>query len=254
MAQAAATVKGVTLELGGKSANIIFEDADLDRAVNGAVAGIFGAAGQTCIAGSRLLVHASLHDQVVEAMAARAEAVGLGDPLDPATEMGPVAHRGQWEAILARIDEARRSGAQIVAGGGGADIGAGLFVRPTVIAGVRNEMTVAQEEIFGPVVVVIPFEDDDEAVAIANDSRFGLAAGVWTADLSRAHRVAGRLQAGQVWVNSYRVQAAQAPFGGIKQSGYGRERGTEAIQEYMRLKNTMVDLSDGARDPFAIKA
>lgn len=252
-AAAAANVVPATLELGGKSANIIFDDADLTRATNGAVAGIFAAAGQTCIAGSRLLVHASIYDQVVEKMATRANTVALGDPLDPATEMGPVAHRGQWQAILSHIDTARQEGAEIIAGGGAADIGAGLFIQPTVIAGVTNSMAIAREEVFGPVLAVIPFDDEDQAVAIANDSRFGLAAGIWTQDLSRAHRVARRLEAGQVWINTYRVQAAQAPFGGTKQSGYGRERGTEAINEYLRIKNTMIDLSTDQRDPFAIK-
>jgi aldehyde dehydrogenase (NAD+) len=249
----AKNVVPVTLELGGKSANIIFDDADVRSAINGAVAGIFAAAGQTCIAGSRLLVHASHYEQVVEAMVARANEVVLGDPLNPATEMGPVAHRGQWEAILHHIERARNDGAEIVAGGHSAEVGHGLFVQPTVIARARNDMEIAQEEVFGPVVVVIPFESEDEAIAIANDSPFGLAAGVWTQNLARAHRVAAQLQVGQVWINTYRVQAAQAPFGGTKRSGYGRERGIEAIDEYLRIKNTMIDLSDEQRDPFAIK-
>lgn len=253
-AAAAVNVIPVTLELGGKSANMIFADADLARAIPGAVAGIFAAAGQTCIAGSRLLVHRSLYDQVVEAIASRARVVKLGDPREAETEMGPVAHKAQWEKILGDITRARESGAQVVAGGGAAQVNeAGLFVEPTVLAEVHNDMPIAQQEVFGPVLAVIPFDEEDEAVSIANDTEFGLAAGIWTENLTRAHRVAKQLDCGTVWVNTYRSSAAQAPFGGVKHSGYGRERGVEAVDEYLRVKNTMIELSTAPRDPFTLR-
>lgn len=250
---AARSIVPVTLELGGKSANIVFADADLERAVPGAVAGIFAAAGQSCIAGSRLLVHRDVYEHVVEAVAERAHGVRMGDPLDPATEMGPVAHRGQMESVLAHIARAQRDGAELVAGGGTRDHeGPGLFVCPTVFADVRNDMALAQEEVFGPVLAVLPFDDDDEAIATANDTRFGLAAGIWTNDVTRAHVVARELRCGTVWVNTYRASAAQAPFGGVRRSGYGRERGVEALGDYTTVKNTMVDLSRDEREPFTL--
>ncbi len=251
---AAKSIVPVTLELGGKSANIIFADADLKRAVPGAVAGIFAAAGQTCIAGSRLLVHESLYSDVLQAVAERARAVRLGDPLDPATEMGPVAHRAQLESITADIARAREDGAEVITGGAASTgNGSGLFLDPTVVGGVRNDMSLSQKEVFGPVLAVLPFSDDEQAAAIANDSPYGLAAGIWTNDLTRAHLVAKELRCGTVWINTYRSSAAQAPFGGVKKSGYGRERGTEALLDYTRVKNVMIDLSNEVRDPFTLK-
>lgn len=252
-ANAAANVVPCVFELGGKSANIIFPDADLDRAVVGAVSGIFAAAGQTCIAGSRLLVHDSIHDRVLDALAERAAAIRLGDPMDPDTEMGPLAHLGQHESVLRRIAEARADGARLVTGGSAAPgAPSGLFVRPTVFADVTSSMRLAQEEVFGPVLAVLRFRDEAEAVRIANDTRYGLASGIWTSDVSLAHRVGKRLRAGTVWINTYRTSAAQAPFGGVGLSGYGRERGTDALLEYTRTKNTMIDLSGSARDPFRL--
>jgi aldehyde dehydrogenase (NAD+) len=243
-----------TLELGGKGANVVCSDADLSRAIPGVLAGIFAASGQTCVAGSRLLIHRSLHDEVVEVLAGRAETVRCGDPLQMETEMGPVAHRGQRESILGFIDRARDDGAELVAGGRDATerIG-GLFIAPTIFTGVRPDAELAREEVFGPVLAVIAFDDDDEAVAIANSTDYGLASGVWTESLRRGHRIARELRSGTVWVNTYRSSAAQAPFGGMKRSGYGRERGLEAISEYVQVKNTMIELSDEVRDPFAIK-
>ena len=256
-AAAATTLVPVTLELGGKSANIIFDDANLDRAVVGAVAGIFAAGGQTCIAGSRLLVQDGVYDTVLQRVAERAEAIVLGDPMLDTTQMGPVANQPQLNRILGMIEAGRDAGAQLVCGGespADPELADGLFVRPTVFGDVDPDSRLAQEEIFGPVLSVIRFSTEEEAIQIANGTEFALASGIWTQDLSRAHRVARGLVAGTVWVNTYRSSAAQAPFGGVKKSGYGRERGIEAIDDYLWTKNVMVDLSDSVRDPFSIQA
>jgi len=246
----------VTLELGGKSPNIIFEDANLEHAAIGALAGIFGATGQTCVAGSRLLVQRSVHDRIVESLGERTRAIRLGDPLDPATDMGTAANEPQFRRILAFIERACAEGARVVAGGNaarGPGLERGFFVEPTVFADVRNEMEIAQEEVFGPVLAVIPFEDEEEAIRIANATRYGLAAGVWTENLSRALRMTRALRAGQVWVNTYRSLAVQTPFGGFKESGFGREKGKQALDEFLASKNVMIDFSGVARDPFAMR-
>jgi len=258
IARAAADVLvPVTLELGGKSANIVFDDADLDRAVPGAVAGIFAAGGQTCIAGSRLLVHESIGEEFTRRVAEMASQIRLGDPADAETQMGPVASPLQRDRIIAMIDDAKAEGARLIMGGGVPSddrLADGAFVEPTIFADVDPASRLAQQEVFGPVLAVTSFSTDEEAVAIANSTDFGLASGIWTKDVARAHRVARDLVAGTVWVNTYRYSAAQAPFGGVKQSGYGRERGLEALEEYLRTKNVLLDLSDEIRDPFAIKA
>jgi len=251
---ASRNITRVTLELGGKSPNIIFADADLNRAVVGAVAGIFAATGQSCIAGSRLLVEEAVYDEVVSAIVARAEAIRLGDPLETATEMGPVANRNQFEGILDAIDQAVAEGAKILTGGKrvlDGPLGKGFFIAPTVLAA-TNAMRIAQTEIFGPVLSVMRFKDEAEAIRMANDTVYGLASGVWTSDLNRAHRMARAIKSGVVWINNYRSSAPQAPFGGYKQSGYGRERGEEALLDYTQIKNVMMDLSVDTRDPFLI--
>lgn len=252
-ANAAANLVPATFELGGKSPNIVFDDANLDRAIPGAISGIFAAAGQTCVAGSRLLLQRGIHDQVVDAIAERAKAIRLGDPMDPDTQMGPIAHADQYAHITSLVEGARSDGATLVAGGAPVDdIAGGMFFQPTIFTDVDPESTLAQTEAFGPVLAVIPFDDEDEAVAIANGTTYGLAAGLWSQDINRALRVARQLEAGMVWVNTYRASAAQAPFGGVKLSGYGRERGTEGLLEYTRIRNTMVDLSEAVRDPFLL--
>ncbi len=245
----------VTLELGGKSPNIIFADANMDRAIVGAIAGIFAATGQSCIAGSRLLVEDSVFEQVVNTIVARAKKIRLGNPLEKETEMGPVANRKQFEEILNYIDKAIAEGAKVLTGGERVqhgDLSKGYFIAPTVLEA-TNDMIIAQTEVFGPVLSVIRFKSEDEAIQIANDTLYGLASGVWTSDLNRAHRMARAIKAGVVWINTYRSSAAQAPFGGYKQSGYGRERGEEALLDYTQVKNVMMDLSSDLRDPFLIK-
>ena len=253
-AQAAQNVVPMTLELGGKSANIILDDAELDKAIPGSVAGIFAASGQTCIAGSRLLVNRQVYDEVVKGILERIKSVKFGDPQDLSTDMGPVAHRGQWESIHRHIEKAQEDGSELLAGGREASekLG-GLFVAPTVFGNVDPKSDLAQNEIFGPVLAVIPFDTDDEAIKIANGTKFGLASGVWTINIRRAHKMASQINAGQIWINTYRSSGAMAPFGGFGQSGYGKERGTEAMLEYTRYKNVMMDLSEDVRDPFTIK-
>ncbi|MGE0218195.1 aldehyde dehydrogenase family protein [Mycolicibacterium sp.] len=252
-ANAARNVIPLTLELGGKGANIIFEDANLDRAVPGAVSGIFAATGQTCVAGSRLLVHESRYDEVVAAVARRAEAIRLGDPMDEQTQMGPMANENQYRHVLRMIAEAKEDGAELITGGGPPpDRPESLFVAPTVFGRVDRGSRLANTEVFGPVLAAMPFRDEDDAIALANGTDYGLAAGLWTQDINRALRVAGELDTGTVWINTYRTSASQAPFGGVKRSGYGRERGTEGLTEYTRVKNTMIDLSETVRDPFVL--
>jgi aldehyde dehydrogenase (NAD+) len=246
----------VTLELGGKSPNMIFEDADLDKAVVGALAGIFAATGQTCIAGSRLLVQRKVHDEVASRLVERAQKIRLGNPLDKATEMGTAANEPQFNRIMQSIKNAEKEGATLATGGRaatGENLSKGFFIEPTIFTNVENKMALAQEEIFGPVLSIIPFDTEEEAVAIGNDTKYGLASGVWTTNLSRALRVSRAIHAGTVWVNTYRAASVMAPFGGFKDSGFGRERGVVALEEFLQTKNVMIDFSDEERDPFAIK-
>jgi acyl-CoA reductase-like NAD-dependent aldehyde dehydrogenase len=239
--QAADSVKRLTLELGGKSPNVVFADADLDAAVKGAYNGIFYGKGEVCAAGSRLFVERSVHDQLLEKLVERTKRLQPGDPLHPKTRLGALVSEGQRRSVLDYVERGVAEGAELVAGGEPAEVdGKGWFMQPTILAGVDNEMTVAREEIFGPVLVTIPFDDAEQAVELANASIYGLAAGVWTRDIAKAHSVAARIQAGTVWINQYNWYDAGAPFGGFKQSGYGRELGRQALEHYTETKTVFV--------------
>ena len=253
---AARGIKKVTLELGGKSANIVFDDAEIDNAVKGAVSGIFAATGQTCIAGSRLLVQHSIHDQFMDKLLALARTARMGDPLQETTQVGPITTPSQYKKVLEYIEIAKGEGAACVLGGAAAtrpECGEGWFVEPTIFTGVDPKMRIAQEEVFGPVLSVIPFDTDDEAVEIANDTLFGLAAGVWTTSIKRALRMSERLEAGTVWVNTYRAVSYMSPFGGYKRSGLGRESGISAIRDYLQEKSVWIDTNDDVPNPFVMR-
>jgi (Z)-2-((N-methylformamido)methylene)-5-hydroxybutyrolactone dehydrogenase len=253
---AARGIKHVTLELGGKSANIVFDDADLDQAVKGVVSGIFAATGQTCIAGSRALIHRSVHAEFVERLLALAKTARMGNPLDPSTQVGPVTTRPQYEKVLDYIRIAKEEGAVCQLGGAPAqreECGSGWFVEPTVFTGVNPEMRIANEEVFGPVLSIIPFDDEDEAVRIANNTVYGLAAGVWTQSIRRALLMSERLEAGTVWVNTYRAVSYMSPFGGYKRSGIGRESGIDAIRDYLQTKSVWIDIAGNAPNPFVMR-
>ena len=245
MRGASSTLKRITLELGGKSPNIVLADADVDAAIRGATIGIFYGKGEVCAAGSRLLVDRAIKDEFIDTLAARARKMAPGDPLDPKTRFGAISSKKQLETVLRYIETGKQEGATLVAGGSRADIGTGrgYFVQPTVFAGVTPGMTISREEIFGPVLAAIEFADLDEAIARANDTQYGLAAGVWTRDIKKAHYIARRLQAGTVWINTYNVYDAAAPFGGYKQSGFGREMSAHAIEHYTQVKTVWVDLN-----------
>jgi len=251
MRAAAGHLARVSLELGGKSPQVVFADADLEAAANGVVAGVFAATGQTCMAGSRLLVERSVHDELLERVSARAAAVRLGDPMEAETEMGPVAFEDHLANVQGRIATAEAEGARLVTGGR-RPARDGFFIEPTVFADVRAEMSIAREEVFGPVLAVQAFDGAEEAVRMANDSPYGLAAGIWTADVRRAHKVAHAIRAGTVWINAYRSVGPMAPFGGFKASGLGRENGLEALHEYTEHKTVWVELGGATRDPFKL--
>ncbi|MCO5130481.1 MAG: aldehyde dehydrogenase [Xanthobacteraceae bacterium] len=253
---AAQTFKRLTLELGGKSAQLVFPDTDIDNAVKGVVSGIFAATGQTCIAGSRLLVHDSIHNEFLDKFVTLARTARMGDPMDTATQVGPVTTQPQYQRVLSCIAMARGEGAECVMGGQPADrpeCGDGWFIEPTVFSGVSNSMRIAQEEVFGPVLSVIRFREDDEAYAMANDTAYGLAAGVWTNDQRRMFTAAKRLRAGTVWTNTYRAVSYMAPFGGFKNSGIGRESGLEAINEYLETKCVWMSYGKDVPNPFVMR-
>jgi acyl-CoA reductase-like NAD-dependent aldehyde dehydrogenase len=253
---AAGTLKPVVLELGGKSPNIVFDDCVIDDAVRGAVAGIFAASGQTCIAGSRLLVQDTIHDQFLDKLVRFASTAKLGDPKLATTQVGPITTRPQHKKVLDYIAIGREDGAELMLGGKAAQVAgsrSGLFVEPSIFAGVDNRMRLAQEEIFGPVLCVIRFRDEDEALAIANDTLFGLAAGVWTQGMRRAMTMSKGLRAGTVWVNTYRAVSYMSPFGGYKQSGFGRENGINAIDEYLQTKSVWINTALDVPNPFTMR-
>ena len=253
---AAPDFKHVALELGGKSPNIVFDDADLQAAVVGAIAGIFAASGQTCIAGSRLLLQRPIHDRFVEALVKIAAEARIGDPMNPETHVGPIATQAQFEKVLDYIDLAKREGAHCALGGGpyrGPGAQGGRFVAPTIFTGVHNRMRIAREEVFGPVLSIIPFDTEEQAFEIANDTPYGLAAGVWTSDIGRALRASEHLQAGTIWVNTYRVGGPSTPFGGYKRSGLGREGGTEALKEWVNTKTVWLCGRPDTKNPFVMR-
>jgi aldehyde dehydrogenase (NAD+) len=237
---AAGNFKRVTLELGGKSANIICADADIDQAVKAASAGIFFNSGQVCSAGSRILAHESIYDEVVERLAVRARSIRLGDPRDPATAMGPVVSNVQMQRVLGYIDIGRGEGAQIVAGGSRRG-DTGFFIEPTVFANVDPAMRISQEEIFGPVASVIAFKDDEDAIRIANGTNYSLAAGVWSSDIGRIHRFVNRLKAGTVWANTFGPTDVRLPWGGSRDSGFGREHGEVALENFTEPKSVWIN-------------
>ncbi|MBA3641436.1 MAG: betaine-aldehyde dehydrogenase [Acidobacteria bacterium] len=245
MRGAADTLKKITLELGGKSPNIVLADADIESAIRGAAVGIFYGKGEVCAAGSRLLVDKSIKNEFIDKLAARAKKMVAGDPMDPKTRFGALSSKKQMDTVLRYIESAKKEGATLVAGGERTDIGTGkgFFVQPTVFADVQPEMTISREEIFGPVLAAIEFADLDEAIARANDTPYGLAAGVWTRDIKKAHYVARKLQAGTVWINTYNVYDTASPFGGYKQSGFGREMSAHALEHYTQVKSVWVDLN-----------
>jgi aldehyde dehydrogenase (NAD+) len=248
------TLKRFTFELGGKAPHILFADADLEMAVNAATASAWAVCGQSCALGSRVLVERPVYDQVAEAFAARARTVRVGRPLDEATHMGPQAHEAQLRKTLGYIDIGRGEGAELIAGGARIardGLAEGYFVEPTVFAGVNNQMRIAREEIFGPVVSLIPFDGEDEAVAIANDTTYGLTAGLWTQNLGRAHRVSQRIEAGIVWVNTYRYIRWSTPYGGFKASGWGRENGVDALEPYLETRTTVISTTGQFANPYA---
>ena len=253
---AAPDFKHVALELGGKSPNIVFDDADIEAAVIGAIAGIFAASGQSCIAGSRLLLQRSIHDRFVKMLVKIAAEARIGDPMDPDTHVGPVATQAQFEKVLHYIELAKSEGAHCVLGGGpdpAARARGGRFVSPTIFTGVNNQMRIAREEVFGPVLAIIPFDTEEQAFEIANDTPYGLAAGVWTSDIGRALRASEQLQAGTIWINTYRTGGPSTPFGGYKRSGLGREGGTDALKEWVNTKTVWLCGKPDTNHPFVMR-
>ncbi len=252
MKGASVNLKRLSFETGGKSPHIIFEDADLEQAINAATHSAFALCGQSCALGSRLLVHESVYDTVVNEIARRSQNVRIGNALDPSTQMGPQAHDEQLQKTLRYLDIGKQEGARLVTGGERiSTMGDGYFVKPTVFADVTNQMRIAREEIFGPVVGVIKFKTEEEAVAIANDTEYGLVAGLWTQNVGRAHRVAAQIQAGMVWVNTYRYIRYNIPYGGYKISGLNRENGSEGLEPYFETKSTIINLSGNYADAYA---
>src|SRR5215510_4304126 len=244
------------LELGGKSPNIVFDDANLDQAEAGVLAGIFAAAGQTCVAGSRAYIQQTIYDRLVDRLVTRARELTLGDPMRAETQMGPVATRMQLEKDESMVQRAVQEGAAVLCGGARpalADFPDGYFYQPTIVHQAASDSFLMRNEVFGPVLAVTPFRDEAEAIALANDTEFGLAAGIWTRDVRRVHKMARALEAGTVWVNTYRALTFNSPFGGYKSSGIGRQNGIEAVHQYLQTKSVWVELGDEVQDPFIMK-
>lgn len=255
-ATAAANLVPCQMELGGKSPHVVFGDVDIERAVNGVVAGVFAAAGQTCVAGSRCFVEAAIYDRFVEALVARTGRITVSHPMEESTDIGPLALSAQLAKVEDYVASGQRDGARLAAGGRrpqAAGLEKGWYFEPTVLADARNDMGFMQDEIFGPVVGVVPFASEDEMIAMANDTRYGLASGIWTSDIDRAMRFATRIDAGTVWINTYRAAAYMSSNGGFKQSGYGRRGGFDVMREFSRSKNVVIDYSGAMQDPFVIR-
>jgi acyl-CoA reductase-like NAD-dependent aldehyde dehydrogenase len=244
MRASADALKRVTLELGGKSPNIVFADSDIDSAVKGAINGIFYGKGEVCCAGSRLFVESKVQDEFMEKLVGRAKKIQPGDPLDPKTRLGAIVSEQQMNTVLGYIEAGKREGAQLVTGGNRVNVGngQGFFIEPTIFGGVSNDMKIAQEEIFGPVLATLTFDDIDQVAEVANQNPYGLAAAIWTRDIKKAHGLSRRLRAGTVWINTYGLMDAALPFGGFKQSGFGRELGMHALQHYTEVKAVWVNL------------
>lgn len=244
MGEASRDLKRITLELGGKSANIVFADADMDMAVDAALYAVYFHSGQCCTAGTRLMLQDSIYDRFVKELAEKAKRIKLGNPKGKDTEMGPLVSKKQQERVLGYIETGKKEGAKCIVGGGAPqapELQAGYFVEPTIFVDVDNRMTIAQEEIFGPVLTVLKFSTEEEAVKLANDTRYGLAGAVWSKDEEKALRVARKLRTGTVWINEYHLISEKAPFGGYKQSGLGRELGEHSLDEYTEVKHIHVD-------------
>lgn len=248
---AARQVKPVVMELGGKSPQLVLHDADIELAANGVAAGIFPATGQSCISGSRAIVHRSVLDDFTEQLVAVSAKARVGEPNDPATHVGPIANKPHYDKVLADIAAAEKAGHRLLLDGRTACCEKGYFIGPTIFADVSNDAKLAQEEIFGPVVAILPFDDEEDAIRIANDTIFGLAGGVWTKDTARAIRIADRIDAGTVYINNYFNAASQSPVGGFKQSGYGRENGWEGMRCFMQTKSVWLSTNPDQPDPFA---
>lgn len=249
--EAVDNLHAVTLELGGKNPNIVFPDADLDNAVNAAMKGVFGGSGQICTAASRLIVHEDIVEDFVEVLSERIKGIAIGDPMDRDTDIGPIAFDNQCNKVETHVEEAMEDGAEVVIGGSRIDEGqSDLFFEPTILTEVESDMTIAQDETFGPVASILPFSDEAEAIHLANDVDYGLVAGIWTEDMRRAHRMSNEIEAGTIWVNEYRYVSYKSPYGGYGISGLGKENGREGLKEFQKKKSIWFDISGEVPDPF----